>query len=351
MFDKYQLAKEIGNFFGSFYEQNGKFCINNYSEIYRYDSVDALLTDWVDTLVAHQHDNKDLSGYWEAEIEFIYKEVIGKYPLGIRAGESKTMGKAWLVSIDVTTPNHAHGKNLHLGTYDSIVDAIYARKEFEAILAKRPKVKSLDFLMRTAKQMQAQAKAARNSADDVTKNLISSMVQYGLENLWNDSDIIDTLVDCGIRYDDFQKAGYGNFAREYFSEYKSIDPPEDNISVNDTSVLTADKIENDPYLFTCCADKEYSFLVRAVDVSDAEKAGAAWYAEAIFEPGHFSCWKTDVKDLLMLDRSEILETQAYLQASKQKRVSKSSLAHQIRNAQNKAKGQPQSGLHEQEADR
>lgn len=58
---------------------------------------------------------------------------------------------------------------------------------------------------------------------DITKKsakvkLIESIVEYGLENLWNDSEIIDALVGYGCNQDDFKKAGYGNFVKNYFED-------------------------------------------------------------------------------------------------------------------------------------
>lgn len=48
------------------------------------------------------------------------------------------------------------------------------------------------------------------------KELIEAMVNYGQDNFWNDSTIIDTLVDCGITEEDFKDCGYGDFVKEYF---------------------------------------------------------------------------------------------------------------------------------------
>ncbi len=50
------------------------------------------------------------------------------------------------------------------------------------------------------------------------KNLIRAMVAYGLEYSWNDSDIIDALVNIGITYDDFCQAGAEEFVQSYFED-------------------------------------------------------------------------------------------------------------------------------------
>lgn len=52
----------------------------------------------------------------------------------------------------------------------------------------------------------------------IIKNLISAMSDYGLEYSWTDSDIIDTLISCGITEKDFIDCGYGDFIKDYFKE-------------------------------------------------------------------------------------------------------------------------------------
>jgi len=63
--------------------------------------------------------------------------------------------------------------------------------------------------------------------NDVVKSLIAAMADYGMENFWNDSDIIEALIDVGVTQEDFQKAGYENFVKEYFED-------EEIIPLNDT---------------------------------------------------------------------------------------------------------------------
>ena len=50
------------------------------------------------------------------------------------------------------------------------------------------------------------------------KNLIAVMAEYGMNHCWNDNDIIETLVDCGITEDDFKACGYGDFVSKYFCD-------------------------------------------------------------------------------------------------------------------------------------
>lgn len=52
---------------------------------------------------------------------------------------------------------------------------------------------------------------------DIIENLINAVVEYGLSANWNDSEIIDTLVDCGVTEENFKDCGFGEFVKEYFS--------------------------------------------------------------------------------------------------------------------------------------
>ena len=350
MIDKYELAKEIGNFFGTYFEQNGKFCINNYDDIFRYDSVDALLTDWVNSLVEHQNDNPDLSGYWESEIEFIYTQVIGKYPDGVRPVENKTKDKTWKSSIDVKCPGNSHGKNLHLGTYTSVVDAIVARKVFAARMELEPH-RPLNFWESAAKEVQAEAKAVKSELKTVTANLISAMAAYGADTCWTDREVFDALRGCGLTFEDFYKAGRGEWAKNFFREDSA--PAEILIfpAETDARKLNSLATECDPYLFTCCADDGFSFLVRGTCLEDAEKCGILWYEENVFEPGKFKCWKTDRDDLDVLNRHEILESHAYVSMVHESSNSKKPLSQQILNAEGKATQQNNHPSFEKESHR
>lgn len=120
------LCEEIGNFFGKYKEENGFVSVSIDGMTCGYSSYARMLEDWVDTLVeSHAGGGSD----WEREILFIYFEALNKKPMGIRRVTGKRHD-SWCASVDVANPNYPHGKNLHLGTYKSIVDAICARKDF-----------------------------------------------------------------------------------------------------------------------------------------------------------------------------------------------------------------------------
>lgn len=128
--EKIKLCQQIGNFFGRYFEENGQLCIDNEEKVFTYNSADELLIDWVDTLVENHRDTfayGSPNDSWEKEIVFIFNFCIGKHPVGVRRIENKK-GTTWSASVDVSNPNHPHGKNVCLGTYGSVVDAIMARR-------------------------------------------------------------------------------------------------------------------------------------------------------------------------------------------------------------------------------
>ena len=122
------LAREIGNCFGEFFEENNKFCIDNGEEIFRYDTEKDLLADWVETLIEqHRDSNGEDGANWDEEVEFIYENVIGEYPKGVRPyrGKTKTTWKAEMYINNGTK----HGKMAYLGGFKSIIDAICTVRE------------------------------------------------------------------------------------------------------------------------------------------------------------------------------------------------------------------------------
>ena len=128
--EKRDLCQEIGNFFGHYFEENGQLCIDNGEKVFRYNTPDELLADWVDTLIENHLDNLDSpSDSWEKEILFIFNFCIGKRPTGLRKLEQKK-GTVWSVSVDVPNPKFPHGKSIYIGTYSSVVEAIRARRDY-----------------------------------------------------------------------------------------------------------------------------------------------------------------------------------------------------------------------------
>lgn len=69
---KRELCREIGYFFGSYFEENGQFCIQHDGKTERYDSVDDLLIAW------HRILSGDMNRAWEwhEEIKYIEDEII-----------------------------------------------------------------------------------------------------------------------------------------------------------------------------------------------------------------------------------------------------------------------------------
>ena len=125
--EKINLCQEIGHFFGCYFEENGQMCIDNGEEVFRYNTPDELLADWVETLIQSHIAPEGFSNNWEKEILFIYTNCMKKHPVGVRKVEGKK-GTVWNAYYDVPNPNYPHYKAVHLGTYSSLIDAIWARR-------------------------------------------------------------------------------------------------------------------------------------------------------------------------------------------------------------------------------
>lgn len=168
--NKMELCKKIGSFFGDFFVDSEKLCIDNGESIFRYGTPEDLLKDWLDTLIMHQHDTLgDPSGCWEQEIVFIYTDVLQKLPTGIRAVDSKG-GRSWNCYIDVADGSR-HGKHLHLGNYSSIVEAMYARKAFleKASLCNRTAANYMDEVISIAQRIQENASSLKEAEKAAVK--------------------------------------------------------------------------------------------------------------------------------------------------------------------------------------
>jgi hypothetical protein len=75
MINKRDLCEEIGNYFGTFYEDVAGFLvIDNGETDHIYADEDALLTDWLPTL--KEADEETGEDFWADVIEYIESEVL-----------------------------------------------------------------------------------------------------------------------------------------------------------------------------------------------------------------------------------------------------------------------------------
>lgn len=75
MFNKRDLCEEIGNFFGTFYEDiSGFLVIDDGRDVYTYKTEDELLKDWFYVLMGYNDTAGD--DYWTDVIEYIQNYVI-----------------------------------------------------------------------------------------------------------------------------------------------------------------------------------------------------------------------------------------------------------------------------------
>ena len=75
MLSKRDICEEIGNYFGTFYEDiSGNLVIDTGDQEHSYDSEDELLTDWLPTLQEADAETND--GTWDDIIEYIEEEIL-----------------------------------------------------------------------------------------------------------------------------------------------------------------------------------------------------------------------------------------------------------------------------------
>lgn len=74
MLNKRDICEEIGNYFGTFYEDmSGNLVIDTGEQEHSYISEDKLLKDWLHTL--QEDDTETGDGIWEEIIEYIQSEI------------------------------------------------------------------------------------------------------------------------------------------------------------------------------------------------------------------------------------------------------------------------------------
>ena len=142
---KKEMAIKIGNYFGDFSESADKYSIDNGEREFAYKTVDELLADWLETVLANHHDayyieeNRLEGDSWEKEIVFIYTIVLQELPKGIKpSGSSSGDGFSWTTYCDVSLtkdnrPNDmkGHSKTLCAGTFNSLAEAIFNQQKLE----------------------------------------------------------------------------------------------------------------------------------------------------------------------------------------------------------------------------
>ena len=71
---KFEICEFIGNTYGVFFVKDGQYCIDTFDELYKYNTCEELLFDWLDTLI--EYDEATGENMWSEEIAFI-KELKG----------------------------------------------------------------------------------------------------------------------------------------------------------------------------------------------------------------------------------------------------------------------------------
>lgn len=117
-------------------------------------------------------------------------------------------------------------------------------------------------LTRTAERISHEPLPDPKEEHRIIRKVIGAMVAYGLDSCWNDSDVIDTLVDIGITKEDFENAGYGQFIKAYFEE--EPDRPEEKQEGPMTAAISLSREE--------CREMEEATGIRIRSGDDLETA-------------------------------------------------------------------------------
>ena len=65
-----ELLKEVGDWYGSFRTENGKYILNNREKEFIYDTPEEGLIDWLDTMYDSNED-EDVETWSKEEIAFV----------------------------------------------------------------------------------------------------------------------------------------------------------------------------------------------------------------------------------------------------------------------------------------
>lgn len=68
------LLREVGNWYGGFRIENGKYILNNHEQDFCYDTPEQGLIDWLDTMYDSNED-EDVQTWSDEEIAFV--EALG----------------------------------------------------------------------------------------------------------------------------------------------------------------------------------------------------------------------------------------------------------------------------------
>lgn len=113
----YEIAKEVGNWYGTFYEESNIMYIDNNCVTYSYATAEELLQDWIHTML------EDENNIWNDELKFLLSE--GLKVTGIRVVDGKN-DSTFMASIDYPI-DKKKTRNLSVGTYKLVKEAFIAR--------------------------------------------------------------------------------------------------------------------------------------------------------------------------------------------------------------------------------
>lgn len=114
----YEIAMEVGNWYGTFFDDSDGLNINDNCVTHTYATVEELLQDWVYTML------EDEQNIWDTELEYILTHGIKVE--GIRAVKGQRRIK---FHATINFPiNNKESRTLSAGSYKKVKEAFVARQ-------------------------------------------------------------------------------------------------------------------------------------------------------------------------------------------------------------------------------
>lgn len=114
----YEIAEEVGNWYGTFYDDANGIYIDDGYIAHTYDTPKELLQDWIYTML------EDENNVWNAELKFLLSN--GIKVTGIRTVKGKR-DTTFMACVDYLTDKGKTTRNISVGTYKLVKEAFIAR--------------------------------------------------------------------------------------------------------------------------------------------------------------------------------------------------------------------------------
>lgn len=201
-------CKEVGEWFGHYTElSDGSILIDNGQDVFSYDTPEAMLIDWEETLLeSYRTDGTD----WDEILEFIHATLDSKTGEGICRVETNDGKTAWTLFVNLT-----NGNLVAFGAYGSLSEALCTKYDFLNIdlcglnVTTEEGIKEAKRLAQIRKDLNSKKKDDYDSRLDLIRKLRSCQGNVNAEALCAEAaDVIESMMDTintFIAADDLKK--------------------------------------------------------------------------------------------------------------------------------------------------